>query len=230
MMNASFLTPNLQETRWGIRYLLFELLFLPSLLYSLNDLPGAAWNVTWLNVLFYGINFAATAFLFRGFLKQTVAALSGRISHILKTAAILCLLYWVTMLLEDYLITVLFPDFVNVNDAEIAAMAADNFVPMAVSTIVLVPFAEELLFRGALFGGISQQHPRAAWVISVFCFCLIHVYAYIGLYPWDTLLLCMVQYIPAGLILAVAYRRTGSILTPILIHAAVNFLGIFAMR
>ena len=229
-MNASFLTPSLQETRWGIRYLLFELLFLPSLLSALNNLLGAQWNAAWLNVLFYGINFAATAFLFRHFLRQTFAALSGRILHILKTAAILWLIYWVVMLLEGYFMAVLFPDFINVNDAGIAAMAADEFVLMAVSTIILVPVTEELLFRGALFGGLSQRHPRAAWGISVLCFCLVHVYAYIGLYPWDTLLLCMVQYIPAGLILAEAYRRTGSILTPILIHAAVNFLGIFAMR
>lgn len=230
MMNASFLTPSLQETRWGIRYLLFELLILPSLLSALNNLLDTAWDVTWLNVLFYGINFAATAFLFRRFLKQTAAALSGRILHILETAAIAWLLYWVIMLLESYLMAVLFPDFVNVNDTEIAAMAAEEFIPMAVSTIVLVPITEELLFRGALFGGLSQRHPKAAWLISIFCFCLVHVYAYIGLYPWDTLLLCMMQYIPAGLILAAAYRRTGSILTPILIHAAINFLGIFAMR
>ena len=229
-MNAFFSTPSLQETRWGIRYLLFELLFLPSLLSALNNLLGTAWNITWLNVLFYGINFAAAVFLFRRFLKQTFAALSGRILHILKTAAILWLVYWVVMLLESYLMAVLFPDFVNVNDAGIAAMAADEFVPMAVSTILLVPVTEELLFRGALFGGLSQRHPKTAWVISILCFCLVHVYAYIGLYPWGTLLLCMVQYIPAGLILAMAYRRTGSILTPILIHAAVNFLGIFAMR
>ena len=45
-----------------------------------------------------------------------------------------------------------------------------------------------------------------------------------------TLALCFVQYLPAGICLAASYRLSGSILTPILIHAGINTLGILALR
>ena len=44
------------------------------------------------------------------------------------------------------------------------------------------------------------------------------------------LLLCFLQYIPAGIALGWAYVRSGSILTPILIHTLVNAIGVAILR
>ena len=68
------------------------------------------------------------------------------------------------------------------------------------------------------------------WVLSVALFSSVHIINYIGAYPFDTILLCFVQYIPAGLCLAGAYRLSGSLLSPILIHALVNLVGMLALR
>ena len=70
----------------------------------------------------------------------------------------------------------------------------------------------------------------AAYVVSALCFCLPHVSAYIGSYEWTVLVLCFVQYLPAGLMLAWSYEKSNTIFTPILIHTIINAFGIYAMR
>jgi membrane protease YdiL (CAAX protease family) len=45
---------------------------------------------------------------------------------------------------------------------------------------------------------------------------------YIGQPPHSALMLCLLQYIPAGLCLCWAYERSGSLLAAILVHAATN--------
>ena len=44
------------------------------------------------------------------------------------------------------------------------------------------------------------------------------------------LALCLLQYLPAGLCLAVAYEKSDSILCPILMHTVINAIGVYAMR
>ena len=44
------------------------------------------------------------------------------------------------------------------------------------------------------------------------------------------LFLCLLQYVPAGISLAASYEYSGNIVTPILIHTAVNAVGMLAMR
>ena len=67
-------------------------------------------------------------------------------------------------------------------------------------------------------------------MVSVLAFAAIHVVGYIGLFDPVTLILCFVQYLPAGIILAAAYEKTDTIITPILIHIFINLIGIFVTR
>ena len=53
---------------------------------------------------------------------------------------------------------------------------------------------------------------------------------YIGEYDASRLILCFLQYIPASLILAWTCERSGTIVTPILIHTVINAIGIAALR
>ena len=67
-------------------------------------------------------------------------------------------------------------------------------------------------------------------LLSVFVFAAVHVVGYIGQWDTLTLVLCFVQYIPAGLCLAWSYTRSDTIFAPILIHAAINFIAIRGLR
>ena len=101
---------------------------------------------------------------------------------------------------------------------------------MFLGSVILVPITEECLFRGLVFRGVYDRSPILAWVLSIVLFSSVHIISYLGTYPAETILLCFVQYIPAGVCLAGAYRLSGSLLSPILIHALVNLLGMMALR
>jgi membrane protease YdiL (CAAX protease family) len=70
----------------------------------------------------------------------------------------------------------------------------------------------------------------AAYLLSTAIFSAIHILGFVGIYSSLDLILAFVQYIPAGLILAWVYRRSGSIFAPILMHAMINAVGMFAHR
>jgi len=229
-MNAFSVYPDRRETSWAIRYLLFEVAILPRLLTAANILLGSPVSVTWLNVIVFSINALAVLIIFRRFLKHTLRHVPAQAGRTLGAVLLGLALYWGLMFALSLVFLALAPDFVNINDSNIVGMVSQDFVPMVISTIVLVPVAEELLFRGALFGGFYPHHPKAAYVLSILGFSFVHVTTYIGFYPWHTLLLCFLQYIPAGFCLAWAYRHSGSILSPIIMHSVINAVGMLAMR
>ena len=112
----------------------------------------------------------------------------------------------------------------------IAQQAEGNYAVLVVGTAILVPTAEELLHRGLVFGSLYSRNPYIAYIFSATLFSSIHILGYIMVYPIHHLLLAFLQYLPAGLVLAWAYHKSGSIFSPILIHAAVNALALLSLR
>ena len=112
----------------------------------------------------------------------------------------------------------------------IAAMAGQNGSLMFVGTVFLVPVAEEVFYRGLIFRCLSSKSRLVAYPVSIAVFALVHVAGYIGSADALTLLLCFLQYLPAGYCLAWCYANTGTIVTPILMHMIVNAYGIYNLR
>lgn len=84
-----------------------------------------------------------------------------------------------------------------------------------VTGAVLAPFAEEVLYRGLIFGGLAQRMPvAAAAAVSALLFALSHGLGVIA--PIFVL----------GLGLAWIYARTGTIWAPIVMHAVVNAVSL----
>ena len=81
--------------------------------------------------------------------------------------------------------------------------------------VVVLPACEELLFRGALYGGLRRVlHPVAAVAVSALLFGVAHGNVAALLVPVTAL----------GVALALLYERTASLMTPILFHALHNGL------
>ena len=218
------------ETRWGIRYLLFELVFLGSIIrLALAHLWPAATNVH-VNFIYFLTNFLSVGWIFRSFLMDSARHTAKNILPVLISAAAGFIAYQILIRCLSAAIVLLFPEFFNVNDSSIAVTTQENFLLTAIGTVLLVPITEEILFRGLVFGLLHRRSKIAAYVISALIFCAIHVVSYIGYYEPLHLLLCFVQYLPAGLVLAWAYESSGSIFAPTLIHMAVNAIGILSMR
>ena len=148
----------------------------------------------------------------------------------LRFALLGLLIYFGGSYLTGLLIAYIDPNFSNINNSTILEMAQDNYALIVLCTVLLVPFTEELLYRGMLFGSLQSKSRPAAYIVSTLAFGLIHITGYIGTAEPLTLLLCFLQYIPAGISLAWAYEKADSIWAPILMHMTINQISISLMR
>ena len=230
MRKTLSVTPTRKELLWGSVYLILEMTVLPFVLVQAAQAFGLSLSASQLNAVFFIVSFGITTLIFRNFIKETLLDAARNLPQILVGAVRGFLLYWAGNLVVTMLILRLNPDFVNVNDASIGTMIETDFLPLAICTIFFVPVTEELLFRGILFAGFYNRSPWKAFVISVLVFSAIHIVGYVRDYSWDTLLLCFLQYIPPSIALGWAYAKSGSILSPLLMHIVINAIGIFAMR
>ena len=231
MIHTDFKTCKLnnREKLLGTVWLVFESLFFSTLLQVGNALLPAPLPQTVVNFVFFLTNFAVVVFLLRRYLLEQLRLLPDLIERVLYISALGYLVYRLAHILTVLVLLALDPDFASINDQAISQLVAEDYILMFVGTVILAPVAEECLFRGLVFRGIYDRSPVLAWILSVSLFAAIHIIGYLGAYPLPTLLLCFVQYIPAGICLAAAYRLSGSIICPILIHVAVNFVGMTAL-
>ena len=226
-------TPTKKQLIWGFIYLPVDMIVLPLLL-SLGILllqKHISFPITegQFNGIYFAVNFLAVMLIFHRFLLTELRRCKGRMGSILKTAGLGFLIYMIANTFVSLIILNLDPDFSNVNDASIAQMASRDYWIIILSTTLLVPVTEELLFRGVLFAGLYNRSPLAAYILSVLFFCAIHVVGYIDRYSPLTLGLCLLQYIAPSLCLCWAYAKSDSFLTPVIIHTVANFLGVLSL-
>ncbi len=231
MSKPKYVTPDLtqKETGAGFVYLVFSFLALPSLLNMGGYLPGL-FGRAGVNFLYYCINFLVLAFMLRRFLKESAAYVGRHLWPVLGYSVLGFFLYYSTNLTLSAGISQVFPGYSNQNDAAIAELLKGQYLLTALGTILLVPLAEELLHRALIFGSLYPKSPVFAYVFSMFIFAAVHVVGYVGTVAPTTLLISFLQYLPAGWILAWTYKKSGCIFTSVLIHTAINTLGVLQMR
>ena len=228
-MSKNIVFPSRAERTFGWCYALLGVEILPYLLNFIFALAGLTLSVAQLNLVYFGVNFLVVLTVFHKFLARTGKDILNRTVWIFLVAVGLFFTYLLLSQLVGRLIFLLKPDFANLNDQNIAAVANSYYIPMLICTVFLVPIAEECLHRGAIFGGLYQRNIVLAYAVSTLIFAAVHIN---WLAPGDfaTVALSLLQYIPAGLCLAAAYHISGSIAAPVLIHMAVNAIGILALR
>ncbi len=222
--------PSRRETLWGGIYLILYISVLPVVVPLVLMLLMPEISEAGMNVVFLGLNFAATVVIFRKYLLQTTKDALHAPIRTLWYALLGFLGAWTLGDLVNQTILFLDPEFTNVNDSNIAGMMQENFLLMALGTVVLAPISEELLFRGLIFRGLYDRSPAIAHILTMVIFSMIHVSGYVILYPMKTLFFCFLQYLPIAYCLSFAYRYSGSLLAPILIHMANNLVATAAMR
>ena len=218
-----------QEKLYGWLYFAFEFFLLPSILQSINILIGKPFSIAVINGVYFAINFCCTGFIFRHYLCGSFDILRKKSVKVLVWAGILLPAYFAGCWICSQLAFALRPDFANLNDQSIESMLQESYWFMAIGTVLLVPMAEELLFRGLIFRGIFNKNPILAYTVSTLAFAAIHVVSFIGRYDLPLTLLSLLQYVPAGLCLGFAYAKTDTICTPILMHTIINLIGIFSI-
>jgi membrane protease YdiL (CAAX protease family) len=96
-----------------------------------------------------------------------------------------------------------------------AGLQDANLLLLTLGVVILIPFAEELLFRGIVTEEFRRVAPDwLAIVLGGIIFALVHGN-----------LVQILYVLPLGLLLGAAYIWTNSIWSPILIHVVFNFFG-----
>jgi len=219
-----------RETLFGWIYWLVSLFVLPTVLTLILVLLGQPVSDSTLNLVYFFVNFLAVLGIFYRFLWESLKAAANKPLKCLIVAVVGYIGYFAAMWVVALAITAIEPDFSNVNDNAILGMMGEHTAFMVFGTVFLVPITEETLYRGLLFQSLHKKNRWVAYGVSVFVFAAVHVVGYIGFFDPLTLLLCFIQYLPAGIILALAYEKTDTIITPILIHIFINLIGISAPR
>ena len=211
------------EAKRGFVWMAFQYLLLPQLLAYLN-IPGAL-----LNFSYHALCFLAVSLIFWKYLRDCL----GWSAKNWKKLSFLCVIalsvYYVTAYLFRLLVTGLEPAFSNRNDEALLEMAGSSLVLFALTTLLLAPVTEELLFRGLLFGRLSKRNRVLGYLASSLCFCLIHLMGYLGTYTPMQFFLALLQYLPAGLILAWSQEKSQSVTAPILIHMVINGISLVSI-
>ena len=218
-----------RETLLGCCYLLLSMLVLPNLIGIFGYLLKL--SLTEINILFFFLNFIAAVGIFHRFLWEALKVARARPLRCLGFALGGIFIYFAGMLLITVVIMPwVGPDFSNLNNDTVLELAKERTWLFSFATVLWVPITEELLYRGVIFQGLYRKNSMLAYGLSMALFSAIHILSYIGTADWKTLLVCFIQYLPAGLALAIAYERSDTIVTPIFIHIIINLIGILAMR
>lgn len=230
MQNGKYIPVTVTEReKWmGIAYLPFEFYIIPRLLGYLNGFLNLSDTV--LNIAFFWVNFVAILLIFNRYLWRSLRMVAGHFWDSVQAAILGAVAYFACSWLISVVTLYLNKDFVNLNDAGVLGMAGERFGMMAVCTMFLVPVAEETIFRGVLFGGLHNRSRMLAYGVSTVLFAAVHVLGYLGSASWQTLLLCYLQYLPAGIWLAWSYEKSGTVIVPMLVHGFLNAVALYGLR
>lgn len=96
--------------------------------------------------------------------------------------------------------------------------------------VILMPVVEEVLFRGLLFGCVRGYSRPLAWALSIVLYCVYCVWQFVFSYGAFDLryLTLMLQYLPMAAALTWCYDMGGSIWSPVLLHALINAVHLYA--
>ena len=219
-------TPNFTRTEWkrGLIALCVSMLAVSGLIAQIPGLSNAQ-----LNFVSYLTDAVVAVIFLRRFLGRNIAAALDRPFATLYLATLGYLGHLALGQLTAVVISLLQPEFINLNDQTIQTQLVSEVPLMVMTTVVLAPIVEECFFRGLLFRGLYDRSPAAAWTASLVLFAAVHVAGYIGSYSPLALLVSFIQYIPPGIVLCVTYQRSGNIISPIFAHAFINLAACLAV-
>jgi len=224
----TFIAPRRGEIIFGLVYLVLHMLFIGPIIYLLAHAFDVTLSAIALNLIYLLTATLVLMLVMRHYLIASFARFRayGFLQN-LKVFGLGFAIRYGSAIPLSILILILLPDFYTTPNTEaVHVMAYEHFLSTAFLAIVLAPIVEELLFRGALYGGLRKKSKVLAYLVSTLLFAFLHILSFLSLIPTTTLFLMMLLYIPSGIALAWAYEKSGSIWTPILLHALMNFIAL----
>lgn len=217
-------TMTARERIAALAYIPVHVYLLPRLLRALPFLRVA--DSATINVIYYAVGAAYMLVLLWRFWRREFDALCDYgpavLLEVLKAYGTLLLC---NMAVNLALLAVRYTD--NPNNAAIFSMAGENLGKTAAVAVFLAPLVEEPMFRGGVFGLLRRYSRAAAYGASMLLFAVYHIWAFAA--GDATAWLYVLQYLPAGFLLARVYEKTDSIWTGVFLHMTVNGVSMLAV-
>jgi len=226
---ASYMTSG--ERIAGVILFLIYLLVLPFVItpfFNLcEDVVGAPISQALRSGIYYCILFVVCVIIFHKFLGRTTGNLGDNLGPACQTVLVgLVGMYGLNELVYR-LSNLLINNSTNLNDTTISAQVDDAPKLTFIIIVLIAPFVEEVLFRGLVFGNLKGKSLAVAYVLSCVLFALSHVWQFAVDGPTVTRFLVMLQYLVPGFMLSWSYDRSGTLWTPIALHAVFNALALW---
>lgn len=170
------------------------------------------------NVLYYSFLFALALLVFWSFLKRDFADLLDWLPENLFGIAVGLA---GTLLLRHVLARIPLP-VTDPVPCQYAAQLAIAPAPTLALTLLLIPVAEECLYRGLIFGSLRRYSLPLAYGVSVIGYALACVWRYAVEAGDPRYLLLAVLYLPVSAALTWCYDNGGSVWSAVALHAAIN--------
>ena len=200
----------------------FQYLLLPQMVsYAL----GVYFSDALVNFVYHLLSFLGVSLILGEYLPCAFRRAAAHPKRCLLVCALSLMGYYAASWAVTVVIVRLDPGFANRNNETILLLRQEDLLLTALFTIFLAPLSEECLFRGLIFGQTLKKSRMGAYALSAVCFALIHVMGYLGTFTPLQLVLSLAQYLPAGLVLAWSYEKSGTIAVPILIHTIINAIS-----
>ena len=132
------------------------------------------------------------------------------------------LVYSLAMIAFEYGLSDIISDFVDTEEANQMIIEYFQFGNIALAVILVVvvtPLAEEMLFRGTLFGGLRERYGfLTAAIISSAVFAVMH------LNPWSIVCTFII-----GMFYALLFEKTGSLVYSMIGHGINNLIAVISL-
>lgn len=211
-----------REAGAGWCWMAFQYLLLPQLVSLAAGLLPLEISDAAVNFFYHFLSFLVVLLIFRSYL---LISLRWAAAH-WRRCALVCAaalgVYYAATWAVTLAITQLEPAFSNRNNETVLRLRQEGLALTALFTVFFAPLSEESLFRGLIFSRTLPKSRWGAYVLSALCFGAIHVMGYLGTCTPLQLALSLLQYAPAGLVLAWSHEKSGTIAAPILIHTVIN--------
>lgn len=212
------------ESAIAIGYLPVHIFLLPTLLYRLFDetqLDDVTANLVCYVIAAFFLFFCLRRFFFREF----DALCDYGPAALLEVAKAYGVLLLCNLAVNLALLAAGFTE--NPNNDAVFSLAGDDLGKTTAMAVFLAPLAEEAMFRGGVFGLLRRYSRAAAYGASIALFALYHVWSFALTDPaaW----LYLLQYLPAGFLLARVYEKTNSLWTAVFLHMTVNGMSMLAV-
>ena len=183
----------------------------------------------WLNFMVDLINALAGLLILRQFISRQWKDFMKNKSTILIAGCIVgVFLNYIANGVGNGIISLFVRRTTSINQQQVEALTKNLPILMLITTGLLAPIGEELIFRGVIFTGIRKYNKILAYLVSAFLFGFIHVMSSVFAGNISEMIQ-MIPYMGSGLVFAYIYESQDNIFASILTHMTNNLIAILIL-